>query len=72
MYHKENFYFFKIYLFIYLFILLFRAVPTAHGNSQARSPIGAMLLAYTTAPSNIGVESTTYTTTHSNAGSLNQ
>ena len=32
----------KIYLFIYLFICLFKAIPAAHGGSQARGTIGVV------------------------------
>ena len=37
------------YLFIYLFIFLFRFTLVAYRSSQARSQIGATLLAYATA-----------------------
>ena len=34
-----------IFLFLFFFFLLFRAAPTAYGGSQAKSQIGATLLA---------------------------
>ena len=46
------FYFFKFFIYF----LLFRATPTAYGGSQARGPIRATLLAYTTATATVGSE----------------
>ena len=51
--------------------LLFRAVPAAYGDSQARGGIGATAAGLRHSHSNAkSVRSATYTTAHGNAGSF--
>ena len=40
----------RLIVLFYFIFLLFRALPVAHGGSQARGLIGATAAAYTTAP----------------------
>ena len=57
--------------FLFFVFLLFRAVPVAHGNSQARGRIGAAAAGLYRNHSNMGQAlSVTYTTAHSNTGFL--
>ena len=57
-----------IKLFCFGVFLLFRATPTAYGNSQARGLI--RVVASGLHHSQIRAESATYTTAHGSAGSL--
>ena len=57
--------------FFFLLFCLFRAAPTAHGSSQARSWIRAAAAGRRHSHRNLGsAASVTYNTAHSNAGSL--
>ena len=53
IYHMIAFF---IFIFIYLLILLFRAIPAAHGSSQARDHIGAAAARLRYSHSNSGSE----------------
>ena len=59
----------EIYIFIYL---LFRAIPVANGNSQAKCPIGTAAVSLHHGQSNAISKPhfVIYTTAHGNAGSL--
>jgi len=58
-------------LLFLLLLLLFRATPTAYGDSQARGQIEAVAAGYTTATEcQVQASSVTYTTAHGNARSL--
>ena len=63
---------FFFFFFFFFFFCLFRASPTAHGGSQARSRIGAIAASIHHSHSNVGFRATsaTYTTAHNNAGSF--
>ena len=75
MYYIESIYFKFLLYFIYkkyFVFCLFRAAPTAYGNSQARGRIRAVAASLYHSSQQLGIRATsaTYTTAHSNAGSL--
>jgi len=60
---------FLFFFFFFFFFLLFRATPTAYGNSQARGQTRAAAIRLHH-QRQIQAMSVTYTTAHGNAGSL--